>query len=206
MVSQDSDNESKTRILRAAEAEFAEKGFDGARVDAIAARAGVNKALIYYYFKSKAGLLEVLFEDFFRQLQSEKARIPRPQDPNLEQDYWKAIIRQVLQVTRSRLDLLRVVLLEELKGGPGHDRVVRRWRTEWEGAFVGKAGATPRADQAVFNFFFEDLTMILFLLLNEKWSTAMDRSPLQSEDAFFHLIRVQSEAYWNRTEAPPHVS
>lgn len=204
MVSRDSTNESRQRILRAAEAEFAEKGFDGSRVDAIAARAGVNKALLYYYFKSKAGLLEALFDDFFLQLKEEKARIVRSDDPHREKDYWKAVIRQAMTVARNRLDLMRVVLLEELKGGRGHDRLVRRWRTEWESALGPETGDTPRPDQAVFNFFFEDLAMIVFLLLNEKWSAALDRSPQESEAQFFDLLRLQSEAYWMRPWEDSH--
>ena len=43
-------------ILNAAEAVFAEHGFDGARVDAIAAEAGYNKSLIFQYFGDKLGL------------------------------------------------------------------------------------------------------------------------------------------------------
>jgi AcrR family transcriptional regulator len=44
------------RILDVAIREFARKGLAGARVDEIARRAGVNKQLLYYYFKSKEGL------------------------------------------------------------------------------------------------------------------------------------------------------
>lgn len=44
---------SRVTILEAAEAIFAEGGLAGARTDAIAKAAGVNKALLYYYFKSK---------------------------------------------------------------------------------------------------------------------------------------------------------
>ncbi len=43
-------------ILNAAEQVFAEHGFDGARVDAIAAAAGYNKSLIFQYFHDKLGL------------------------------------------------------------------------------------------------------------------------------------------------------
>ena len=46
----------KARILEAATAEFAAKGFAGARVSEIAARAGVNQQLISYYFDGKEGL------------------------------------------------------------------------------------------------------------------------------------------------------
>jgi len=46
----------RDRILAAAEREFATHGLSGARVDRIAARAGVNKQLLFHYFGSKAGL------------------------------------------------------------------------------------------------------------------------------------------------------
>jgi AcrR family transcriptional regulator len=46
----------KARILDAAIEEFSAKGFAGARVSEIAARAGVNQQLIAYYFDGKEGL------------------------------------------------------------------------------------------------------------------------------------------------------
>jgi AcrR family transcriptional regulator len=55
----------KQRLLDTAAAEFAARGFDGAKVDRIAARARVNKAMLYYHFPSKAGLyLAILREQF----------------------------------------------------------------------------------------------------------------------------------------------
>jgi AcrR family transcriptional regulator len=50
----------KTALLEAALVEFADKGLAGARVDEIAARAGVNKQLISYYFGGKEGLHQAL--------------------------------------------------------------------------------------------------------------------------------------------------
>jgi TetR/AcrR family transcriptional regulator len=57
----------KTRaaILKAALEEFAHEGVTGARTDEIARRAGVNKALIYYYFKDKEGLYGAALEQVF---------------------------------------------------------------------------------------------------------------------------------------------
>ena len=46
----------KAKILAAAVREFSAKGISGARVDAIAERARVNKRMLYYYFESKEGL------------------------------------------------------------------------------------------------------------------------------------------------------
>src|SRR5579864_7908772 len=46
----------RNAILDAAEEIFAENGFDGARIDAIAAASGYNKSLIFHYFGDKLGL------------------------------------------------------------------------------------------------------------------------------------------------------
>src|SRR5580692_4896301 len=48
--------ESRTKILDAALSEFSQHGLAGARTDRIAQAAGVNKALLYYYFESKENL------------------------------------------------------------------------------------------------------------------------------------------------------
>ena len=54
----------RERLLEAATSEFAERGIAGARVDRIAATAGVNKAQIYHYFDSKDGLFDAVFSRF----------------------------------------------------------------------------------------------------------------------------------------------
>jgi TetR/AcrR family transcriptional regulator len=56
---------SPDRILAAAALEFAERGFAGARVDRIARRARVNKAMLYYHFKSKDRLYHTLLRRMF---------------------------------------------------------------------------------------------------------------------------------------------
>jgi TetR/AcrR family transcriptional regulator len=52
----------RTRILEAALREFSEKGLDGARTERIAEAAGVNKALLYYYFQGKEALYAAALE------------------------------------------------------------------------------------------------------------------------------------------------
>ena len=52
-------------ILAAAAREFSERGFAGARVDRIARRARVNKAMLYYHFKSKQSLYRTLLLGMF---------------------------------------------------------------------------------------------------------------------------------------------
>jgi TetR/AcrR family transcriptional regulator len=57
--------QSRAAILEAAVTEFAREGVAGARTDAIARSAGVNKALLYYYFKDKEALYHAVLDEVF---------------------------------------------------------------------------------------------------------------------------------------------
>jgi TetR/AcrR family transcriptional regulator len=58
----------RERIKTAAAEEFIEKSLEGARMQAIADRAGANKAMIYYYFHSKEALFEAVIRETFEEL------------------------------------------------------------------------------------------------------------------------------------------
>src|SRR5512133_1392550 len=72
------------RILDAAVAVFAEKGFHVARVADIASRAGVADGTVYLYFKNKEEILmtaiNTAFDAFVAQARTELAKIPSPSD------------------------------------------------------------------------------------------------------------------------------
>ena len=61
MTTEHTYTESEEKIFRAALEVFSEAGRSGARLQEIADRAGVNKALIHYYFRSKERLYEEVF-------------------------------------------------------------------------------------------------------------------------------------------------
>ncbi|MCX6232574.1 MAG: TetR/AcrR family transcriptional regulator [Bacteroidetes bacterium] len=65
MISQETDTEQL--ILEAAKKVFFKKGYDGARMQEIANEAGINKALLHYYFRSKDKLFEAIFFNAFQQ-------------------------------------------------------------------------------------------------------------------------------------------
>lgn len=65
----DSDR-TQQQILRAAMAEFAAHGFGGARIEAIAERAEVNKKLIYYYFEAKEALFLAVLEQTYADIRA----------------------------------------------------------------------------------------------------------------------------------------
>lgn len=65
-------------ILNAAEKVFAEHGFDGARVDAIAAESGYNKSLIFQYFDDKLGLYAEVVRRADKEMTELQTRILAP--------------------------------------------------------------------------------------------------------------------------------
>jgi len=67
--------ESRAAILQAAAQEFARHGIDGARTDAIAREASVNKALLYYYFKDKETLYSAVLDSAFAGLKATVFRV-----------------------------------------------------------------------------------------------------------------------------------
>jgi TetR/AcrR family transcriptional regulator len=66
---------SRAAILRAAAEEFAEHGIAGARTEAIAREARVNKALLYYYFKDKKTLYGAVLDNAFSGLKATVFRV-----------------------------------------------------------------------------------------------------------------------------------
>jgi len=63
MVDTAQTTETEARILRAATEVFRTRGRDGARMQDIADAAGINKAMLHYYFRSKDQLFERVFRD-----------------------------------------------------------------------------------------------------------------------------------------------
>jgi len=77
----------RSRILQTAIEEFADKGFAAVRIDEIAAAAGANKQLIYYYFRSKAELYDAALEHMVEQ--TTKMWDSLDSAPSLEAALWR---------------------------------------------------------------------------------------------------------------------
>ena len=115
--------ESRAAILRAAVAEFAEHGIAGARTDAIARAAHVNKALLYYYFKDKDALYEAVLDHVFSGLRARVMPVLESELPPRE---------KVLQYLGTYFDYIaanprfpRVVQGEWVRSGSGTMRMQR---------------------------------------------------------------------------------
>ena len=70
----------RARILAAAKSEFAKKGLGGARVDDIAAKARINKRMLYHYFGNKEELFQRTLEDAYGAFRAAEAALKIEQD------------------------------------------------------------------------------------------------------------------------------
>jgi AcrR family transcriptional regulator len=102
----------RRRILEAATQEFARKGFGGARTDAIAAAAGVNERMLYYYFGSKDGLFRcVLEEAYLALIQAERALDLEALDPI---SAFRRLVEFIWNYYLDHPELIRLVNSENL--------------------------------------------------------------------------------------------
>ena len=62
------DRTAEQRILVSAREIFHKRGFEGARMQEIADKAGINKALLHYYFRSKEKLFDAVFDEALKAL------------------------------------------------------------------------------------------------------------------------------------------
>src|SRR5437899_10385832 len=106
---------SPDRILAAAAVEFAARGFGGARVDRIARRARVNKAMLYYHFHSKQGLYRTLLRRVFTDAAARIRAIgdaPGPAPPKID-----GVIAAIADFIREHEFFAAIMLREVAEGG-----------------------------------------------------------------------------------------
>lgn len=109
------------KVLDAAEQVFSESGFAGARIDEIAARAGMAKSHVYYHFAGKQQIFDALIEARLGELLAQKQVMleqfedatPTPH----ELGAW--LTRAVSELLGSQSAFLRIVLVETLASGGG---------------------------------------------------------------------------------------
>lgn len=85
------------KILEAAKNVFVTKGMEGARMQEIADEAGINKALLHYYFRSKERLFEAIFAEIIKFAFPKITRIVQSEEP---------IVTKIEQVIDAYIDLL----------------------------------------------------------------------------------------------------
>lgn len=108
------------RILEAAMVEFAEKGLSGARVDTIAARANINKRMLYHYFGDKEALYVAVMEKAYEGIRTAERELDLGASPPV--DAIRELIHFTFQYFVEHPEFIRLLNNENLHGA----RYIRR--------------------------------------------------------------------------------
>ena len=119
--------ESRAAILDAAAHEFADHGVDGARTDAIAREARVNKALLYYYFKDKETLYGAVLDAAFSGLKDTVFRVlDSPRSPREKILAYVAAYFDFIASNRLYPRLMQREMMRAREGESQHiDKIIR---------------------------------------------------------------------------------
>ncbi len=140
--------ESKARIVRASIQLFSSKGYDAASINEIAEAAEVNKALIYYYFKSKEGILDhlisSLMDDFSAiamqfvntsivkmikdgrlDIEADRMRFSSQEAIAFFIESCHTFYTRVFDYMLEQRSIIRIMMLESLKNGKHHNALFR---------------------------------------------------------------------------------
>ncbi|HZU02603.1 MAG TPA: TetR family transcriptional regulator [Ktedonobacteraceae bacterium] len=125
-------------LLNAAEAVFAEHGFDGARFDAIAQASGYNRSLIGQYFGDKLGLYTEVNKRIDRDMSKLEARILTPlltdetiaSDAHRLRTFLETAIGALFDYLLDHPHLIRILLWEQAEGWQTYTRIISQFETE----------------------------------------------------------------------------
>ena len=172
-------------ILNAAAREFAERGFGGARVDHIARRARVNKAMIYYHFKSKQSLYRTLLLGTFSLVAARLQTIAALDRPPAEK--IDLAIQGMAEFIQDHSFFPAIMLREVAEGGAHLDRETLRALGAVPAAVArivheGVATGAFRPVNPVFAYFNMLGPLVLFLA----------GAPMRKEIGDLHVVDMQS--------------
>jgi TetR/AcrR family transcriptional regulator len=165
----------KIKILRAAEELFSKEGFRGASIAEIAKAAGVNKALVYYYFKSKNDIVVSLFQNIVEELEAYVGQLDDCDDGQGEAIMFQKKIERELAFLAGRKRIISVMLMEALKGSNADNFLFRCAETVIQHHIQSPSGVRETNQEAerqklwVSEFFTGFLPLIGFAVFSDKW-------------------------------------
>ena len=190
----------RARILEGSLKAMSRYGYDGASMDTIAREGGVNKSLIYYYFKSKEEIRRTLTDDFMGGL-AELIRHWGDEPVDMFGDESvRHVFGEVFSFLNAHSALLRIVLIESIKEKRRDNELldmvmslVAEFRRNPE-VLSRAMNLNLRPDETegqtlVTEFFTLFAPLMLFVVLADSWGSYFGVSRETLEQQFVRAIR-----------------
>ncbi|SHJ08194.1 TetR/AcrR family transcriptional regulator [Lutispora thermophila] len=190
--------ETKARILSVAEDIFSRDGFDGARVDDIAKEAGVNKALIYYYFKSKNEILDTLFSKLIEDAKTMLVKSMESTPDIYENDVYRKLFDMYIRFVSEKRKIIIVAIAESAKtdipspiimelGSLIINAEIETLRKEYEKK--GLHFPEDKHELLVMEFFTGLTPFLCYALYKEQWEKQYGVSEKALQDYFYQAFK-----------------
>ena len=209
MPGKENSQERRQWILDAALEVFYECGFDGARVDEIAKRAGVNQALIYYYFKSKEELyLELINQNVDEMIQEKKNSVGAANTEELynidiyNADVIKRLVDHVMRIAKEKEKIFSIILGELFRNSRRKNNSSETFRILLHSIDVSRQGMrglgideTEIERQLIKAIFFASLPVFTYTTLGDRLAEDYGLKKEMMREVFTQQIYHFSEEY-----------
>ncbi|HPT33192.1 MAG: helix-turn-helix domain-containing protein [Dethiobacteria bacterium] len=210
--------DAKERIINASIKLFSQKGYDATRVNEIADEAGVTKALIYYYFKSKEEILDHLVQslldsaasiamDFLReifmqmikegQMKMEEGRLRFANQEAVEYFLQSAhkYIEQLLDFALENRAIIRILTLESLKGDKHQSKLFQMLKLGEDAPILktisqGEGEFYYTDDLKLFLFFFSIIPLVSFAAYFDDYQEISSLSDSEMRSSFVRSVQI----------------
>lgn len=190
-------SEKREAILKAARSLFAKDGFDGASVDDIAKKASVNKALIYYYFKSKKGLIEAIIDTLIEDTIAEKMKRYELAKENGGINF-KETARATLEFMKAHKETFTILHAEMVTGKSGNYIYNYIDKTYDQLSHLLKEGAKKKYQTEVLmpSFFLIMLPLIAYTTFGDVWRKKYGLKEKDADEEFIRQYEYIFRGFW----------
>ncbi|GMK41390.1 TetR family transcriptional regulator [Paenibacillus sp. CCS19] len=182
----------RERILQTSVRMFAEKSFEGARIDDIAKEANVPKSLIYYHFKSKDEMLDVLLSEFITAYESLLHSGSAAQNHS-DEHATKQRMSHYYSFAMANADLIRVMFMESLKKNT--DKPIMYRVVEVLVDSETAADDANRKERMIGEFFTGVLPLFGYICFADSWTRSYDMDRNMFDKLFMDIFSSAHSSY-----------
>ncbi|MBN2545579.1 MAG: TetR/AcrR family transcriptional regulator [Spirochaetes bacterium] len=169
----------KENILKISEKLFSEKGYDGTSVDEIANLCKINKATVYYHFKSKEQILNSVMHSILDEAKKIVNISIDEMHNNSDVKSIRSYIEALINFMTNKKKLVSIIIMESLKSKNKLDLLFKCADLiidhENDGVYqkLNKHDEFPfnnKNEYLVYEFFTGFIPIIMYIVLEDKWS------------------------------------
>ncbi len=186
----------RERILKAATKVFAEKSFEGSRIDEISREANVPKSLIYYHFRSKEEIFEVLTAEFIGEYMEIIAAKPGGTHREKAEDLGDRMRNVYYEFGQRNADLVRAIFIDSLKKSKEQpifyrvlDAMIQKEKDNHPG------GDDDLQERRIAEFFISFIPNYAYICFAESWTQYFNIEKKRFDELYLKVYEESHGAY-----------